>query len=79
MAEIRQPLGFFGFNYFHWSLLDNFEWARGYRERFGLVHVDYQTLERTPKDSAAWFRKVIATNGAGVTAIKQGITFPKNG
>ena len=54
--------------YFHWSLLDNFEWARGYRERFGLIHVDYQTLQRTPKDSAAWFGKVIATNGTGVIA-----------
>ena len=45
--------------YFHWSLLDNFEWASGYRERFGLIHVDYQTLARTPKDSSKWYRKVI--------------------
>ncbi|RIQ37810.1 GH1 family beta-glucosidase [Jiangella rhizosphaerae] len=43
-----------------WSLLDNFEWARGYAKRFGIVHVDYQTLERTPKDSAAWYRELIA-------------------
>ncbi len=49
--------------YFHWSLLDNFEWAQGYRERFGLIHVDYDTLARTPKESAAWFREVIASNG----------------
>ena len=49
--------------YFHWSLLDNFEWAQGYRERFGLIHVDYETLERTPKESAKWYRKVIETNG----------------
>ena len=38
--------------YFVWSLLDNFEWAWGYEKRFGIVHVDYDTLERTPKDSA---------------------------
>jgi beta-glucosidase len=49
--------------YFQWSLLDNFEWAEGYKERFGLVYVDYQTLERTPKDSFDWYREVIATNG----------------
>lgn len=42
--------------YFVWSLLDNFEWAEGYARRFGLVHVDYATLERTPKASYAWLR-----------------------
>ncbi|WP_267382902.1 MULTISPECIES: family 1 glycosylhydrolase [unclassified Sphingomonas] len=40
--------------YICWSLLDNFEWTRGYHERFGLVHVDYATFERTPKPSAHW-------------------------
>lgn len=46
--------------YFVWSLLDNFEWAAGYKERFGLVQVDFETLERTRKDSFDWYRRVIA-------------------
>jgi len=49
--------------YFHWSFLDNFEWAAGYAERFGLVHVDYQTQKRTVKDSAYWYKQVMETNG----------------
>jgi beta-glucosidase len=50
--------------YFHWSFIDNFEWAEGYKQRFGLVHCDYATGKRTPKDSAAWYAEVIRTNGA---------------
>ncbi len=48
--------------YFVWSLMDNFEWAHGYSQRFGLVHVDYQTLHRTPKTSARWYSRVIREN-----------------
>ncbi|MGW0600764.1 GH1 family beta-glucosidase [Streptomyces sp. NPDC002776] len=49
--------------YFVWSLLDNFEWAEGYARRFGLVHVDHNTLERTPKASYHWYRDVLRTQG----------------
>ena len=52
--------------YFVWSLLDNFEWSFGYRPRFGLVYIDYPTLERVPKDSFFWFRDLIAANRAAV-------------
>jgi beta-glucosidase len=47
--------------YFVWSLLDNFEWAFGYSKRFGIVYVDYPTLERVPKDSFYWYRDLIAS------------------
>ncbi|MFZ5910580.1 MAG: GH1 family beta-glucosidase [Chloroflexota bacterium] len=48
--------------YFVWSVFDNFEWERGYGPRFGLVRVNYETLKRTPKQSAYWYRDVIASN-----------------
>ena len=45
--------------YFHWSLLDNFEWAEGFDPRFGLIHVDFETQKRTIKHSGYWYRKFI--------------------
>lgn len=57
MAEGAQVKGFF-----YWSLLDNFEWAEGYEKRFGLVHVDYETLARTPKSSYHALARALARN-----------------
>lgn len=45
--------------YFQWSFMDNFEWAKGYTDRFGIVYVDYETQERIPKDSAYWYKNWI--------------------
>jgi beta-glucosidase len=52
--------------YFAWSLLDNLEWAHGYSKRFGLVHVNFATGQRTPKASALWYADLIARHGAGL-------------
>ncbi|HEY7944103.1 MAG TPA: family 1 glycosylhydrolase, partial [Casimicrobiaceae bacterium] len=49
--------------YFAWSLLDNFEWSLGYSKRFGIVHVDFETQQRTPKDSARLYAKIVASRG----------------
>ncbi len=49
--------------YLHWSLMDNFEWAEGYAPRFGLIHIDYATMERTIKNSAYHYKQIIDTNG----------------
>ena len=45
-----------------WSLLDNFEWAYGFSKRFGLIYVDYTTLDRIPKASYYWYKRTIAAN-----------------
>jgi len=49
--------------YFLWSIIDNFEWAEGYKRRFGIIYVDYETQKRTLKDSAYWYGTVIKSNG----------------
>ena len=56
--------------YMHWSLLDNFEWAEGYKQRFGLVYVDYATGKRTPKASSEWYSRLIKGNGAGLRELQ---------
>jgi beta-glucosidase len=52
--------------YFQWSIMDNFEWCHGYKQRFGLIYIDYKTQRRILKDSAYWYKQVIATNGASI-------------
>jgi len=49
--------------YFAWSLFDNLEWSLGFAKRFGIVHVDFETLKRTPKASSRFYSEVIRTNG----------------
>ncbi len=53
--------------YFVWTIIDNFEWAEAYLQRFGLVYVDFTTQQRILKDSAYWYRDVVASNGANLT------------
>jgi beta-glucosidase len=54
--------------YMVWSLLDNLEWSRGFSKRFGIVHVDFGSQARTPKDSARYYARVIASNGGALAA-----------
>ncbi len=65
--------------YFQWSLLDNFEWSCGYRDRFGIIYVDYDSQERIPKDSAYWYKEYIQKHSQHlrVLPIKQKITISK--
>ncbi len=65
LAQVRRAMddGVKVRGYFAWSLMDNFEWAHGYHKRFGLIHVDYQTMRRTPKASAFWYRDLIGSGG----------------
>ena len=53
--------------YMAWSLLDNLEWSLGYSKRFGIIHVNYGTLERTPKDSARWYSGIIRSHGRSLS------------
>lgn len=52
--------------YMCWSVMDNLEWSHGFNKRFGLIFVDYRTLERTIKDSGYWYGDVIKSNGANL-------------
>ncbi|MHB1627203.1 MAG: GH1 family beta-glucosidase [Bacilli bacterium] len=67
MAEaLRQGVDLRG--YYLWTFMDNFEWAYGYTKRFGIVHVDYETQKRTPKDSALWYANMLKAFQTVVTA-----------
>ncbi len=56
-------------SYYYWSLMDNFEWAEGYAKRFGIVYINFETLQRTPKLSAQVYSRVIASNGAVLDSV----------
>jgi beta-glucosidase len=65
LAEVRRAMddGVKVKGYFQWSFMDNFEWAEGYTSRWGIVHVDFDSLHRTPKASAYWYRDLIQAGG----------------
>ena len=71
-AAVRQGVPMQG--YMVWSLLDNFEWASGYEKRFGIVHVDYSTQQRTLKDSAIWYRDFLQQRRAAHQAAQPALT-----
>lgn len=60
---MRSPPGWTFAAYMLWSLFDNLEWSLGYSKRFGMVHVDFVSQKRTPKDSARLYSRIIASNG----------------
>ncbi len=60
--------------YFAWSLFDNFEWQDGYKHRYGLIHIDYETLQRTLKDSSIWYRDVIHSQGGTLEDTASSVT-----
>ncbi|MGI6423371.1 MAG: glycoside hydrolase family 1 protein [Candidatus Dojkabacteria bacterium] len=57
--------------YLHWSLMDNFEWADGYWPRFGLIEIDYDTLERRPRKSAYFYRDICKSNGITSSVVEK--------
>jgi beta-glucosidase len=73
LAAFRRAIadGVDGRGYFHWALLDDLEWNEGYQHRMGLIHVDFATGTRTPKDSAQWYGSVIRTNGRALDAFDE--------
>ena len=66
VAELEKAIdeGIPVIGYLYWSIMDNFEWKKGYDMRFGLIYVDYQTQKRTLKDSPYFYRNLIAANGS---------------
>lgn len=68
LSNVRRAVseGYPVLGYQYWSLMDNFEWAEGYKPRFGLIYVDYKTGERTLKDSAYEYKKIIESNGENI-------------
>jgi beta-glucosidase/6-phospho-beta-glucosidase/beta-galactosidase len=65
LAEVRRAMddGVKVKGYFQWSFMDNFEWAEGYGSRWGIVYTEFDSLVRTPKASAYWYRDLIASGG----------------
>lgn len=77
LSELRRAIadGVDVRGYLQWSLMDNFEWAEGYLRRFGIVHIDYPTGQRTLKDSARWYGEVIRSNGTNVNPENKPVRF----